>query len=166
MPVPTVRCLILARGMLRGLNTVNLDAKGRLAVPARLREGLARLEVSELVLTVNPWDRNLWLYPLPEWTEIEAKLSALSDVDLHQRRTKQIIRGYATDCSCDAQGRVLLPAELRKIAGLVKEVVVLGQGNKLEIWDAAGWRKARDRWLEDVAEGVDASASALDTLSL
>ena len=152
--------------MLRGLNTVNLDAKGRLAIPARLRDGLARLEVSELVLTVNPWDRNLWLYPLTEWAEIELKLTRLSDVDRHQRRTKQIMRGYATDCSCDSQGRVLLPAELRQLASIEKQAVVLGQGNKLEIWGAARWQEERDRWLEDVADGVEASATALDTLSL
>ena len=53
--------------MFRGLNTVSVDAKGRLAIPARFRDNLARLDSSDLVLTLNPWDRSLWLYPLAEW---------------------------------------------------------------------------------------------------
>ena len=65
---------ILRRRMFRGLNTVNLDAKGRLAIPARQRDVLARLGIAQLVVTLNPWDRNLWLYPLAEWELIEEKL--------------------------------------------------------------------------------------------
>jgi MraZ protein len=152
--------------MFRGLNTVNLDAKGRLAVPARFREVLAKLDCAELVLTLNPWDRSLWLYPVAEWEQIEIKLSVLSDLDKHSRRTKQIMRGYATDCCCDAQGRLLLPPELREIAELEKQTVVLGQGNKLEIWNAASWHAERDGWLSDVAGDAGTPSPALDSLSL
>ncbi len=152
--------------MFRGLNTVNVDAKGRVAISARFRDNLARLECTELVLTLNPWDRCLWLYPLPEWELIEVKLAALSDVDKHARRTKQIMRGYASDCSCDGQGRILLPQELRDIAALSKQVVLLGQGNKLELWDATSWRNERDGWLDDVGKRTDGSSATLDTLSL
>ena len=88
--------------MFRGLSTINVDAKGRLAIPARYREALALLGSPELVLTLNPWDRALWLYPLAEWELIETKLSALSDFDKQSRRTKQIMRGYAADCVCDS----------------------------------------------------------------
>jgi MraZ protein len=152
--------------MFRGLNTVSIDAKGRVAIPARVREVLARIDSADLVLTLNPWDRSLWLYPLGEWEHIEVKLSGLSDFDKHSRRTKQIMRGYATDCRCDAQGRVLLPQELRAIAGLDKQAVLLGQGNKLEIWDDAAWRAERDGWLSEVGSGSDTPSDALDSLSL
>jgi len=152
--------------MFRGLNTVNIDVKGRLAIPARFREALAGLDRVELVLTLNPWDRSLWLYPVAEWEDIEIKLSGLSDYDKHSRRTKQIMRGYATDCSCDAQGRVLLPQELREISGLSKAVALLGQGNKLEIWDHENWRSARDGWLAEIGSPTDAVSSTLDSLSL
>jgi len=152
--------------MFRGLTTVNLDVKGRLAVPARFRDRLAALDCGELVLTLNPWDRALWLYPVAEWQLIEQKLSTLSDFDRQSRRTKQMMRGYATDVSCDGQGRILLPQELRDIAGLGKQATLLGQGNKIEIWDAARWQAERDVWLEDVASGAAAPSSALDTLAL
>lgn len=152
--------------MFRGLSTVSIDAKGRLAVPARFRDQLARLDGATLILTVNPWDRCLWLYPLPEWDAIEAKLSTLSDFDKSSRRTKQIMRGYATDCRCDAQGRVLLPQELREIATLERQAVMLGQDNKLEIWNAESWRAERDDWFDDVAGGTDTTSTALGSLSL
>ena len=152
--------------MFRGLTTVNLDSKGRLAVPARFRERLATFDTTDLVITLNPWDRALWLYPLAEWALIEEKLSALSDFDRQARRTKQIMRGHAADVACDGQGRILLPVELREIAGLQKQAALLGQGNKLEIWDAARWQAERDVWLEDVNTGITASSSALDSLAL
>jgi MraZ protein len=94
--------------MFKGFSSVNIDAKGRLAIPARYRDQLSAGDSSALVLTLNPWDRCLWLYPASEWELIEAKLQGLSDFDHESRRTKQIIRGYATDCAFDGQGRVAL----------------------------------------------------------
>lgn len=152
--------------MFRGLSTISVDAKGRIAVPARYREALTGLGDPELVLTLNPWDRSLWLYPLPEWELIESKLSQLSDFDRQSRRTKQIMRGYATDCGCDAQGRVLLPQELRTIAGISKQAALLGQGNKFEIWDLEAWNRERDGWLDDVGNSGTSPSSALESLSL
>lgn len=153
--------------MFRGQSTISVDAKGRLAVPTRVRELLSTLPSQDLVITLNPWDLALWLYPVAEWQLIETKLSGLSDFDRQTRRTKQIMRGYATDCVCDGQGRVLLPPQLREIAGIDKQVTLLGQGNKLEVWNAATWAAERDKWLRDVADGTDATSSAgLESLSL
>lgn len=152
--------------MFRGQSTISVDAKGRLAVPTRFRERVATLPSQELVITLNPWDLALWLYPVAEWLIIETKLAALSDFDRQSRRTKQIMRGYAADCVCDGQGRVLLPPQLREIAGIDRQVTLLGQGNKLEIWDQAAWQTERDKWLRDVADGADASSAGLESLSL
>lgn len=143
-----------------------MDAKGRFAIPVRYREAVALLGNLGLVITVNPWDRALWLYPLHEWELIETKLSALTDFDRQSRRTKQIMRGYATDCACDGQGRVLLPLELREIAGIDRQAVLLGQGNKLEIWDGESWKTERDNWLKNVGHGSGAPSTALESLSL
>jgi MraZ protein len=152
--------------MFRGLSTISVDAKGRLAIPARYRDALADLGSPELVITLNPWDRALWLYPLGEWELIETKLSELSDFDRQSRRTKQIMRGYAADCVWDNHGRVLLPQQLRAIAGIEHQVALLGQGNKFEIWDGDTWNAERDRWLNDVGNGVGDPSSALESLSL
>ena len=152
--------------MFKGCSTINIDAKGRLAIPARHRDLLSAEDSSALVLTLNPWDRCLWLYPAGEWELIEAKLRDLSDIDRESRRTKQIIRGYATDCALDGQGRVLLPNELRNFALLDKRVAFLGQGNKFEIWDKDIWSQQRDEWLDGVNVRDGSGSAVLNTLSL
>ena len=152
--------------MFNGFSTISIDAKGRLAVPSRHRDQLSSDASNALILTLNPWDRCLWLYPRSEWELIEEKLQALSDFDREARRTKQIIRGYATDCALDGQGRVLLPNELRKFALLDKRVAFLGQGNKFEIWDEDTWNGQRDEWLAGVNDSSTSSSTVLSTLSL
>ena len=152
--------------MFRGLNSVHIDSKGRLAVPARFRDGFRNIDCNLLVLTLNPWDRSIWLYPQSESENIEHKLTALTDNDRNSRRTKQIMRGYATDCMLDNQGRILLPAELREIAGIEKKASLLGQGNKLELWNSDAWKGERERWLAEVTDGSLASSEALDSLAL
>ena len=91
--------------MFRGFSSVSLDSKGRLAIPSRFRERLMGIAGGCLVQTLNPLDRSLWLYPLPEWELIEEKLAELSDFDKQSRRAKQMMRGYATDCQLDTHGR-------------------------------------------------------------
>lgn len=152
--------------MFRGFNTVSLDTKGRLAVPSRYRELLSVQAENQLVITLNPLDRSLWLYPLPEWEVIEDKLATLSDFDKQSRRTKQMMRGYASDCQLDAQGRILIPKELRTYAELKKQSVILGQGNKFEIWNDKAWESQRDEWLQSVGDESQPTPDSLQELSL
>lgn len=152
--------------MFKGFTSISIDAKGRLAVPARYRDQLSLADAGSLVLTMNPWDRCLWLYPAAEWELIEEKLQALSDFDREARRTKQIMRGYATGCALDGQGRVLLPNELRRFALLDKRVAFMGQGNKFEIWDEDVWNGLRDEWLEGVNARDGTAGGMLGSLAL
>ena len=152
--------------MFRGFSTVSIDSKGRMAVPSRFRERLSVVAGDRLVQTLNPLDRALWLYPLSEWELIESKLAALSDFDRQSRRAKQMMRGYATDCELDAQGRILIPTELRDYAMLRRQAVVLGQGNKFEVWDQATWEAQRDQWLEQLGQGDGDPSETLKSLSL
>ncbi len=152
--------------MFRGFSKISLDSKGRLAIPSRYRDTLSVQADNAVVLTLNPLDRSLWLYPLPEWEIIETKLAALSDFDLTSRRTKQMMRGYATDCQLDNQGRILIPKELRLYADLKQGSVMLGQGNKFEIWDSATWKQQRDKWLELLDDGDTDASESLKSLSL
>jgi MraZ protein len=150
----------------RGINFLNLDAKGRLSLPSRARERLSSAGVSSLVLTLNPLDRCVWLYPLPEWEVIDAKLGALSDFDKRSRRTKQMMRGHACDCDLDKLGRILIPRELREFAGLDKSIALLGQGNKLELWNAEVWNQQREQWLSGLDEDEADTPEPLRNLSL
>ena len=152
--------------MFRGIHKVTVDSKGRFAVPTKIRDLLTKEQVLDLVLTLNPWDRALWIYPLLEWERIEGILTSLSDFDRQTRRTKQIMRGYASDCNLDPQGRILLPQEIRTLTGIGKESVLLGQGNKLEIWDSTVWREERDSWLESVENADSHMSNGLESLSL
>ena len=152
--------------MFRGFSTLSIDSKGRLAVPSRYRDRLHSIAEGNLVLTLNPLDRCLWLYPIPEWELIESKLADLSDFDKQGRRAKQMMRGYAADCQLDGQGRILIQQELREYANLDKQVVVLGQGNKFEIWDLQSWQQQRDQWLKDVGGESGDPSDALKSLSL
>ena len=152
--------------MFRGFTTLSVDNKGRLAVPSRYRDRLQLMSEGELVLTLNPLDRSLWLYPLSEWELIESKLAELSDFDKQSRRAKQMMRGYASDCRLDSQGRILLSQELREYATINKQAVILGQGNKFEIWDEKSWREQRDQWLKEVDTEDSEPSERLKTLSL
>ena len=103
---------------------------------------------------------------MPEWELIEEKLTALSDFDKQSRRTKQMMRGYANDCQLDNQGRILVPKELRDYAELKRRAVILGQGNKFEIWNEKSWEKQRDDWLESIGNESTSSSDSLGSLSL
>jgi MraZ protein len=131
-----------------------------MAIPSRYRDRLSQSGHNDLIVTINPLDRCLWLYPLPEWELVEVKLQELPEFDKKTRRTKQMLRGYAADVEVDAQGRILLPQKHREFAGLSKQVAVLGQGNKFELWDEDAWNRQRDEWLEEVEEAEPAEALA------
>lgn len=138
--------------MFRGVNSINLDPKGRVAIPTRYRSELQDSCDGQLVLTVDR-DKCLLLYPLPEWEEIEKRLIRLPALNPQARRLQRLLIGHATECEMDSQGRVLVAEPLRKFAGLDKRVVLIGQGNKFEVWDEDVWNSRRDEWLEE--EGLE-----------
>ncbi|MGE0384857.1 MAG: division/cell wall cluster transcriptional repressor MraZ [Gammaproteobacteria bacterium] len=151
--------------MFRGFSAISLDAKGRLAIPSRYRERLTGSGQGVVVATLNPFDLCAWLYPLSEWELIDAKLQDLPS-DRSSRRARQMMRAYAYDCELDRQGRILLPQALREFAGLEKDVAVLGQGNKLEVWDARRWEEQRADWLKALEDTSGEPSNALSNLSL
>ncbi len=152
--------------MFRGFFTVSIDAKGRVALPTRFREQLRSETSATVIMTVNPWDRCLWFYPLAEWERVDAKLLSLPDGDAASRRAKQVLRGYATDCEFDGQGRILMSGEHRNFAGLQHKAALLGQGNKLELWDASAWERQRDEWLAQIDSRTTPVSGVLQDLSL
>ena len=134
--------------MFRGASSLNLDSKGRLGVPTKYREPPSARCASKVVLTVNNTrERCLWLYPQDEWEEVERKVVGLPSFDPSAQALKRFLFGYATDCELDSAGRVRVSALLREFAGLEKRVVMIGQGNKFEIWDELHWNRRCDEWL-------------------
>lgn len=125
--------------MFRGIHQLSLDNKGRLAVPTVYRQCLLDTVDGRVVLTVDR-DRCLLLYPLNVWERIEQQLIQLSSVNKRARALKRLMMGYAQVCQLDAAGRLLIPGLLREFAQLEKSVVMVGQGNKFEIWSEAAWQ--------------------------
>jgi MraZ protein len=140
-----------------------LDAKGRLAIPTRYRERLAARCDGQLIATVDK-DYCLLIYPYPDWEEIERKLMRLSSMNKKTRRLQRLMVGHATEIDIDGHGRILLSRELREFAGLERQAVLIGQGNKFELWDEERWNTKRDEWLSDEDES-DLPAE-LESLSL
>ncbi|OOZ41854.1 cell division/cell wall cluster transcriptional repressor MraZ [Solemya pervernicosa gill symbiont] len=152
--------------MFRGVNNLNLDAKGRMAVPTRYRERIRDLSAGQMVVTIDTDERCLLLYPLPVWEEIERKLDALPSFNRQARRVQRLLIGHATECEMDGQGRLLLPPPLREFAVMDKKVVLIGQGKKFELWDEQSWSERRNSWLDE-DDGDDMALPAdLESLSL
>ena len=150
--------------MFRGATKVTLDDKGRMVMPTRYRERIAELAQGHLVVTVDR-DQCLLIYPQPEWEQTEQKLMALPSLNPTARVLQRLMVGYATDLDLDGHGRLLLPPELREFAKLERHAMLIGQGNRFELWDEARWSERRDQWLksEDLAGDLP---SELDSLKL
>lgn len=150
--------------MFRGVNQLSLDAKGRLVMPTRYRDRIAERSQGRLVVTVDR-DQCLLLYPLPDWDDIERKLMALPSLNERSRQLQRLMVGYATDVEIDKHGRLLLPPKLREFAGLTRAAVLIGQGNRFELWDEARWNERSDQWLKG-GESGGALPAELESLSL
>ncbi len=129
--------------MFQGAAALSLDAKGRLAIPARHRDALAKLAGSTLVLTAHP-HRCLLIYPAPAWEPIRDKVLAGSSLEQRSALLKRLLVGYARDEEMDSAGRVLIAPELRSFAQLEKQVHLVGQGDHFELWSDAGWQKQQE----------------------
>ncbi|KMV73969.1 MULTISPECIES: division/cell wall cluster transcriptional repressor MraZ [Erwiniaceae] len=144
--------------MFRGANPVNLDSKGRFAMPVRYREQLHALSEGNMVCTIDIHQPCLLLYPLPEWERIERKLANLSSMNPAERRIQRLLLGHATEGQLDAAGRLLLTAPLRTHATLTKHIMLVGQYNKFELWD-------EQTWYDQVKQDIEAEQHAQGVLS-
>lgn len=136
--------------MFQGNSVINMDVKGRIAIPAKCREQLAAVCNGQIVITANSQERCLCIYPQNDWdSEIRPAVQALPSVSKHAVRMKRLVIGFANEFSLDSNGRVLLPQTLRDYAGLEKELVIVGQGNKFELWDRQAWEADLEEDISD-----------------
>ncbi|MCC2605379.1 division/cell wall cluster transcriptional repressor MraZ [Planctobacterium marinum] len=147
--------------MFRGANAINLDTKGRVTIPTRYRQSLLDDCQGQLVCTIDTQQPCLLLYPLSEWEEIELKLSRLSSMNPHERRLQRLLLGYANEGEMDKNGRFLLSAPLRQHAELTKEIMLVGQLNKFEIWNTSTWEQQIQ---SDIATEQDAGFELTERL--
>ncbi len=124
----------------QGAAQVNLDAKGRMAVPTRVRDPLTQGGTVRLVLTAHP-DGCLLLYPSPAWEPIRAQVMSFPSLDRQFSVWKRLLVGFAQDVEIDSAGRLLIAPELRDFAHITRQVMFVGQGSHYEIWDLELWNQ-------------------------
>ena len=120
--------------MLIGEYDHSLDAKGRLIMPAKLRE-----DMGEKFIITTGLDGCLFGFSMSEWEKFEDKLKTLPITNKNARNFVRFFLSGATECELDKQGRFLIASKLREVANLDKDVTIIGAGTRIEIWDTAKW---------------------------
>lgn len=145
--------------MFRGISNLNSDPKGRIAIPTKYREEIKSEHEGKMILTVDHGDRCLVLYPMEKWLGTEQALMGMPNIDPDVKSMKRLIMGYATDVKMDDQGRIILPAPLRDYAGMGKKVVMIGQGDKFELWDEGSWGMGCDVMVKEAPVNIQNNES-------
>lgn len=138
--------------MFSGDSYLSVDDKGRLAIPAKYRDGLRDSCASQMVITVDPGskERCLLLYPQNEWRSVVEQLKTMPNANPDANTFRRLFVGRSVQLDMDKQGRILLPGKHREYASLSSQVVLVGLINKFEIWDETLWNERCDTWGEDL----------------
>ena len=128
--------------MFLGSHNISMDAKGRLAFPAKQRDTLTSACEGRIVMTAHTQDRCVLVYPETEWAQILPKIEALPTFNPVTQRIQRLLIGYATPLELDSSGRVLIPPTLRQYANLDKKIMLVGLGKKFELWSEENWLKS------------------------
>ncbi|MEO7200812.1 MAG: division/cell wall cluster transcriptional repressor MraZ [Dokdonella sp.] len=127
--------------MFQGESAVTIDDKGRMAIPAMHRDAVEKLCGNRLVITYNPFDQGcLWLFPEPEWLRLRDEVNNLPRAQVVHRNLQMKLVGAAAHLEPDGNSRVQLPASQRSAAGIEKKAVLMGMGNKFELWSELAHR--------------------------
>ena len=147
--------------MYLGSNAISMDAKGRLAIPAKVRDALQSECGGSIVITAHTEERCLLVYPEHQWQQLLPQIESLPNINRKAAKMQRMLIGYATPLEIDeSNGRILLPPTLRDYAGLEKKLMLVGQGKKLELWSEEEWFKYLDASADDDGE-VPAEVLAL-----
>jgi MraZ protein len=152
--------------MFRGSSPITLDSKNRITIPTRYREELFADCQGKMVCTVDFQQPCLLLYPLPEWEEIELKLCGLSSMNPQERALQQVLLGNASECDIDKSGRLLINGPLRQHASLDKNIMLVGQLKKFEIWNEQAWQSQMQQSIAKMRTGEVELTERLLDLSL
>lgn len=147
--------------MFQGAVSLNLDAKGRLMVPTKHRDGLQAGNGGKLVLTAHP-HKCLLLYPLAGWEPIRARIMSFPSFDPQLALWKRLLIGYAEELELDGAGRLLISPALRRFAALEKELMLVGQGGHFELWSQTAW----EQQLEKLGSSPDKLPPGMENFSL
>lgn len=152
--------------MIAGFHQINLDAKGRLALPTAHRAHVQEGCQNKLVVTISLRDPCLFVYPFHVFKEVERTLLQLSSTDRLELTVKQMILAHASHVEVDGSGRILIPAGLRDHASLQKHLCVYWEGNKYCIWDNDRWLQHKKDSISSLQENFEGMSETIRGLSL
>ena len=144
--------------LFKGIHNLSLDSKGRLGIPVKYRYNIIGLVKGAMVITIDTEEKCLLLYSSNFWSKIQDKVSKLPSFNKNARRIQRLLVGHAEDIDVDSNGRILISKPLREYASLSKKVILIGQGEKFEIWDQGTWNQNVEKWREEVTSSDDAEA--------
>ena len=144
--------------LFKGIHNLSLDSKGRLGIPVKYRDNIIGLVKGAMVITIDTEEKCLLLYPSNFWSKIQDKINKLPSFNKNARRIQRLLVGHAEDIDVDSNGRILISKPLREYASLSKKVILIGQGEKFEIWDQGTWNQNVEKWREEVTSNDDAEA--------
>ena len=148
----------IMENLFKGIHNLSLDSKGRLGIPVKYRDNIIGLVKGAMVITIDTEEKCLLLYPSNFWSKIQDKVSKLPSFNKNARRIQRLLVGHAEDIDVDSNGRILISKPLREYASLSKKVILIGQGEKFEIWDQGTWNQNVEKWREEVTSNDDAEA--------
>ena len=119
-------------------------------MPSRYRDELIERCEGQMVITIDLVDPCLCIYPLPDWEKVEEQLSQMPSLRAQTRQLNRLLIGSAVDLELDNSGRLLIPVRLREQAQLTKQVMLVGQLNKFQLWDENKWNELLRADLEDI----------------
>lgn len=152
--------------MYLGSDVINMDAKGRFSVPTRIRDNLQTECGGRLVITAHPKERCLLVYPEPRWETLLQEIQTLPNLSDSAVRLQRLLIGYACQLEMDGNGRLLLPPTLRHYASLEKKLMLVGQGQKLELWSEDGWNDWLQKSQPQGEQGESAMTAEMANLSI
>lgn len=144
--------------LFKGINNLNLDSKGRLGIPVSYRDHIMSVLKGSMIITIDTEETCLLLYPSSVWTKIQSKINNLPSFNKNARRIQRLLVGHAEDIDVDSSGRILISRPLREYANLSKKIILIGQGEKFEIWDQNLWNQNVEKWRREVTSSDDAEA--------
>tara|TARA_B100000945_G_C20160381_1_gene492894 strand:- start:228 stop:719 length:492 start_codon:yes stop_codon:yes gene_type:complete len=143
--------------MFKGIANIRLDTKGRLTIPTKYRPIIDEQSNSKMVVTIDSEEKCLLLYPSTSWKKIQQKINDLPSFNKNARRIQRLLIGHAEDIDLDGNGRILLSRPLRSFAEMTKQITMIGQGEKFEIWSNDIWEKRVSAWRAEETEESEES---------
>ena len=143
--------------MFKGIHNMNLDGKGRLTIPSKYRSTIIDQVNGNMVITIDSEEKCLLLYPSTAWRKIQDKINNLPSFNKNAKRIQRLLIGHAEDLEIDKNGRILLSRPLRTVTEITKKIMLIGQGEKFEIWSEDTWNNRVNTWRSEETDESEES---------